>query len=153
VGSVADWASAIGTVAAFSFGLWQWRRDHAQGVRAKEREQAEQVAAWIKPSPGHGGWASTLHIRNDSGLPIFDIRTIWTHASDPKQKATTFRWPALGPGEVVPRAADGGYFDSAYMTFRDAQSRYWQRDATGSLTLLPGNPNPPDTEPWYPWQQ
>lgn len=93
-GSVAEWASGIGTVGALLLGLNILRRDHANS----EKSQIDQVGWWYGPQRTRWGWA----IANYSTLPVHisiepadDAGTIFQQGLD------------LGPGSAVQLSPDG----------------------------------------------
>jgi hypothetical protein len=121
-------------------------------MEERERSQVAGVTGWFAPDPdGRMGIWGTL-IRNDSGLPVYEVRTSFHYIQEPvkglpwtpvSQGVSTERVRVLPPRseqfiqippEVrnqLPECSDEVY--AAGITFTDAAGNRWERDPKGAL--------------------
>ena len=130
-------------------------RRHA--VEEKRRAQAAQVTTWFAKQPHSNGpfaeWGAM--IRNNSDLPILDVRAAFHRVAEPVKG---LGWTPLPAGTslksvrvlpphterhlpIAPDAAaqDPQCDDDVYVasiTFTDAAGNRWERDARGALKTL-----------------
>ena len=123
--------------------IYQMNTDH----QLKEWEQAKCVAAWIEDDfiENEHGLFSMIRISNKSDLPIYDVvisRDLVTETVSEMGKGdencTYFQ--SVAPGNYKAMIKSNGHgmshrFDAS-ISFRDANGKYWYRDATGHLRKI-----------------
>lgn len=150
-GSVADWVSGLGTMAAVIVGVVQWNLDRKKSLTQQERAQAGKVCHWVaksKPSAVSGN----LVLRNGSDLPISDVYIRYRHlfgnvlSRDGKDRERSQAIAKVGPDAQFEAVSGEVREDSVTLTFRDSAGVYWQRAADDTLTKLHGKPADPPKE-------
>jgi hypothetical protein len=126
-------------------------------AEAQRRSQAARVTAWLARSAPGEPWEA--RIRNDSDLPIFDVRTFFHKIHKVESVSGGGDWEPVGQGGVppeehvcvfppktdrslkVPGAVremfSGEITDRTCVVsieFTDAAGGHWERDARGALT-------------------
>ena len=137
------WISSCGTLVALGALIYQMNTDH----QLKEWEQAKCVAAWIEDDfiENEHGLFSMIIISNKSDLPIYDVvisRDLVTETVSEMGKGdencTYFQ--SVAPGNYKAMIKSNGHGMShrfnASISFRDANGKYWYRDATGHLRKI-----------------
>lgn len=167
-GSWADWVNAIGTYlavagavfagivalrsyrnqqAATDRQLTQQSDDEQRRLEREHRELASKTAVWF--FKGTYIWA--VHIVNSSGLPVFNVTTLFTSTSPPFSVAV--ERGTQGPTEPIRSVTltnalryileehDGLNMDPANLkmeaVFTDAAGARWRRDPNGMLHEAP----------------
>ncbi|MBP2266269.1 hypothetical protein J3A64_001733 [Pseudarthrobacter sp. PvP004] len=106
-------------------------------MRDQHSAQAAGVAI-IVSSVLNQPYKRELSIRNDSRLPIYDVRVFLLGSSEPKQKKDVPHILLSRDGkswQLPTTFVKGG---GAYLEFKDSGGAYWRRDSTGKLTELSG---------------
>jgi hypothetical protein len=129
-GTVPDWIAAIGTTLAFFVAFMVFSLDLSE----RRRRQASQVAIWLE----RGEDAATLHVRNSSEAPVYNVKAIpyvLNGAYEPLVRV------AMGPGEEddtlkvnVPlnsQIANENLSVEAFLL--DSAGRKWKRRRDGKL--------------------
>jgi hypothetical protein len=148
---------AIGTVAAVVVALWIAGRDGRRARRTAERAQAVCISAWhgfVILGPRGEAHQNIVMMLNGSEAPIWDVCV-----SAGVQHGAG---PAYGRGAELNRCVNivppgryrveepNGFREGALpgmmarldaaISFRDADGRFWRRDATGLLTQTDEHP-------------
>jgi hypothetical protein len=134
-GTVPDWVTAFGTLAAFAVALRLLAKEltarHEQ-QQDQRRDQARRITAWANP------WPDPRHhvvvMRNNSEEPVSALTLVMEHPDMPGTVTREESWDLLPPGtrraedEVFP--APGGPIT---LSFTDAAGRRWTRYPDGRL--------------------
>jgi hypothetical protein len=128
--------------------------ERRQAADEKRRAQAAQVTTWFKEQPHVNGpyaaWGAM--VRNNSGLPVLDVRAAFHQVAEPVKG---LGWTPVAVGtslesiRVLPphterhlpiapdlAAQEPKYDDDTYVasiTFTDAAGNRWERDPRGAL--------------------
>jgi hypothetical protein len=135
-GTVPDWVSAFGTLAAFAVALRLLAKELAARREAEDdrrSEQARRVAVWalwagVRP-PRH-----TLMVRNNSEEPVSAVSIVMEHPHKPGMVTREESLQLVPPGW---NAEEGGPRDHPpgpiTLRFTDAAGRFWTRWPDGRL--------------------
>jgi hypothetical protein len=150
-GTVPDWVTAFGTVAAFAVALRLLAKELAARQEQEEdrrRAQARLVNAWpgVRSRRSDGGeeYAYFAVVKNNSDEPIYDVYTTAApmdgrFASDPEAargqaQVINYDWKNLLPGDSREGGLPGPRFLAIGLSFTDSQGRRWKRLPNGTLT-------------------
>jgi hypothetical protein len=140
-GNVAEWAAALGTIAAFGATVALLRQEveaRRRDVAERERRQAALVSCWMKRgaavSRRDGGMDQLwyLTVRNASEELIHRVRV---HVTSPPTG-----WALVTPGETtetITADLDTPSESAAEITFIDAAGLGWHRRGDGVLVRYP----------------
>lgn len=155
--TVTEAASILGVVATFAavaIALWVAGRDGRRTKKADERRQASQVSAWggfVVLGPRGEAFQDIVAILNGSDAPIWDVCVSAgaQHGDAPlygEGNSANRCITIVPPGKYRVQKPDGfqnpatGVTLDAAISFRDAEGRFWRRDATGILTRTKKHP-------------
>jgi hypothetical protein len=138
--------AAVGTVGTFIIGGYFLLRGNRDAIKARRRNQASLVAAWIETAPDRRRdvrvpnddlriTGTSARIHNASESPVYDVMLTWCKATDGAGYAVD-DLVVLGPGQTVDiPMPDNIYSHGAGVTirFRDANGVVWARDRHGVL--------------------
>jgi hypothetical protein len=129
-GSAAEWAAAIGTIAAFGGTVVLLRQEvdaRRRDVEERERRQAALVSCWLEPDG--------LSVRNASQEPIYGVSV----DQDPgkRERAPMDYRDVIPPGEKLRFTwdpdTDVDDVPVPILDFNDAAGLEWHRDRHGIL--------------------
>lgn len=137
-GTVGQWASAIGTLSAFSATFYVIKRD----AKVRRRSQAQKVALYIEtvdrqPDEVDGKYDTwyDLTVKNLSEEPIYDV-AFWMINDRGQLLDGLGSETVLLPDQTYVQRS--GYsnvaFGSVDVLFRDNGGRHWRRNVEGHLT-------------------
>jgi hypothetical protein len=138
-GSVAEWAAALGTIAAFGATVALLRQDveaRRRDVAERERRQASLVSCWLG-EPDRFGVPTEVFVQNASDEPIYHVY-VMGYGDLPE-------WDVVGPRQQVhgPWRPDLEKMSTRSrrprLSFADAAGLRWQRDEDGILRRPPAD--------------
>ena len=146
-GNAAEWAAALGTIAAFAATVALLRQEveaRRRDIEERERRQAALVSCWLGEQEVMGQakpWeARSVFVRNASEEPIY--HAVITQEPDHYPSPST--WSVIGPQQEVhdqwsPRVEDlgPGVIPQPVLSFLDAAGLAWERDGRGRLARRP----------------
>jgi hypothetical protein len=141
LGSVAEWVGAIATFSAVVVALYFSLRQSTDRKKREDRDQAVKVSAW--PVTMGLTKESKVVLSNTSSEPIYDVVISYGVAYGAGQTYLTGNENLIfikrvPPGRYVspePKNPGGAMHTQTgiAISFRDANGKYWRRDATGKV--------------------
>jgi hypothetical protein len=144
-GNVAEWAAALGTIAAFGATVLLLRQEvEARGrdVAERERRQAALVSCWLDDawSEVNVEFYRAVFVKNASDEPIYHVQVL----QEPGQRGEFLlaHWGVIGPRKEEtwhwdPNTEDVPTDPVPVLSFVDSAGQQWERDWRGRLHRVP----------------
>lgn len=165
LGSLAEWAAAVGTITALATALRQvakerQQREHDRSL-ASERErklQASRISAWVLSGPPMTGSRPAIAFLNGSEEPVYNVVPTVVFVQGAGGARTGEEWAKFGQDMSIPRTSvvllppgrwwvpvpswgmATAYRPAVEVAFTDRIGNHWVRRADGTLEELPSSP-------------
>ena len=165
LGSLAEWAAAVGTIAAVATALRQvakerQQREHDSSLASvrEHKLQASRISAWVLSGPPMTGSRPAIAFLNGSEEPVYNVVPTVVFVQGAGGARTGEEWAKFGQDMSIPRTSvvllppgrwwvsvpswgmAMGFRAAVEVAFTDRIGNHWVRRADGTLEELPTSP-------------